>query len=204
MLAVATLVVAGDVEEPVVMDDPPPGVAEDQPWSSGPYVLPLERPTFEWSVWGRVGIGVAFEPSTQPASTFESALSGELTLAIGHHGDVRIGAWGEVRTSTPPVAGIDFVVEGLPPRPLLSPIDGTGSLVVRIGANGRVLTSAVGFGYVGSFSGFDSSTNHVIGARALISMNAAIDDPGDWSATVALEVEPIGALEAIIDRVTHR
>jgi hypothetical protein len=33
-------------------------------------------------------------------------------------------------------------------------------------------------------------------------VNRAIDEPHDWSATVGLEVEPIGAIHAIYDLVT--
>jgi hypothetical protein len=36
----------------------------------------------------------------------------------------------------------------------------------------------------------------------VVSVNRAIDEPHDWSATVGLEVEPIGVAHAIYDLVT--
>jgi hypothetical protein len=44
----------------------------------------------------------------------------------------------------------------------------------------------------------------MVGARVVVSMNRAIDAPHDWSATVGLEVDPIGALHALVDLVTGR
>jgi len=35
-------------------------------------------------------------------------------------------------------------------------------------------------------------------------VNRSLDDPRDWSVTVGLEVEPIGAVHAVFDVVTDR
>ena len=177
-----------------------------------------ERPAVEWSVWGRLGVGVASQrpdviarrvtvPMAGSASTWEAAAGADLTFRVARDGDLRVGAWGEVRTSSGPVAGGELVLEGLPPHPYGSRIDGAGSLVLRAGANARLVTGALGFGYVGSWPSPDPWirwARHVVGARVVVSVNRAIDEPHDWSATVGLEVEPIGAVHALLDLATGR
>lgn len=222
-------------EESTPYDDPatpaePTQIVIDQPMLMGIPVdntfsvemgvmiaVPEPRPAVEWSVWGRVGTGVATQQpdvierrvttsvvESVAASTWEAALGADLTFRVARHGDLRVGVWGEVRTSSDPVAGGELVLEGLPPHPYSSRIGGTGSLVLRAGANDRVVTGALGFGYVGSFPRFDPWVRwarHMVGARVIASFNRAIDDPHDWSATLGLEVEPIGAVHALLDRI---
>jgi hypothetical protein len=177
-----------------------------------------DRPKVEWSVWGRLGAGITTQhpdvaarritpPMVDSTSITEAALGVDLTYGVARHGDLRVGAWGEVRTSSDPVAGAELVLEGLSPHPYDSRIGGTGSLVLRAGGNSRVITGALGFGYVGSFPRFDPWVRwarHVVGARVVLSVNRAIDQPRDWSTTVGLEVEPVGALHALFDLVTGR
>lgn len=181
-------------------------------------VMPAKRPAIEWSVWGRVGVGVASQqpdavarrvtaPDAGLASTWEAALAADVTFGVARDGDLRLGAWGELRTSSGPVAGAELVLEGLPPAPYDSRIGGTGSLVLRAGSNAHVITAALGFGYVGSFPRSDPWVRwarHVVGARVLVSVDRAVDQPHDWSATLGLEVEPIGAVHALLDLVTGR
>ncbi|NVB79590.1 MAG: carboxypeptidase regulatory-like domain-containing protein [Kofleriaceae bacterium] len=184
----------------------------------GEIVVTEKRPAVEWSVWGRLGVGVASQqpdvvarsvtmPEAGSASTWDAALAADLTFGVARDGDLRLGVWGEVRTSSGPVAGAELVLEGLPPHPYTSRIGGTGSLVVRAGANAHVVTGALGFGYVGSFPRHDPWVRwarHVVGARLVVSVNRSIDQPHDWSATAGLEVEPIGAVHALLDLVTGR
>jgi hypothetical protein len=191
----------------------------DRTWTEevGVIIETEERPAVEWSVWGRVGVGVASQrpdviarrvtvPAVEPESTSEAAAGADLTFRLARDGDLRLGAWGEVRTSSDPVAGAELVLEGLPPHPYDSRIGGTGSLVLRAGANAHVVTGAVGFGYVGSFPRIDPWirwARHVVGARVVVSVTRALDAPDDWSATVGLEVDPIGAVHALVDLVTR-
>lgn len=174
------------------------------------------RPAIEWSVWGRLGIGVSSQRSdvvarrvTMPAassvSTWEVAAAADVTLRVALHGDLRAGVWGEVRTSSGPVAGAELVLEGLAPHPYDSRIGGAGSLVLRAGANAHVVTGALGFGYVGSWPRSNPSprwARHVVGARMVLSVNRATDESHDWSATIGLEVEPIGAVQTARRLVT--
>ncbi|HEY6038511.1 MAG TPA: hypothetical protein VIV58_29715 [Kofleriaceae bacterium] len=168
-----------------------------------------ERPTVEWSTWARLGYGMAARspsllartihpPLGEVDSTWEAALGGEVTLGLANHGNFRIGAWSELRTTSGPVVGGELVLEGLPPRPYDSAINGTGTIVLRAGANEHVATWALGFGYVGSFPRFDpwvSWARHVVGARIVASTTYSLDNPHDWSTTIGIELEPIGVLE---------
>jgi len=210
-------------EEPIIIDQPfhfqgipVPGRTFDE--EIGVIITNEERPAVEWSVWGRLGVGVASRrpgvlarritpPTVGSESTSEAAAAAELTFGVARHGDLRLGAWGEVRTSSDAVAGAELVLEGLPPHPYDSRIGGTGSIVLRAGGNARVITGALGFGYVGSFPRHDPWirwARHVIGARVVVSVNRVIDEPHDWSATVELEIEPISAAHALLDLMTRR
>jgi hypothetical protein len=189
---------------PIATEAPPP-----------PAVKP-KRPMVEWSAWGRLGLGVASRRSdlvarsviVPPAAdastpTWEAAVAADLTLPVVRDGNLRLGAWGEARTTSGPVAGGEVVLEDLPPHWK----DSAGSLVLRLGANTRVVTAALGVGFVGAQPSSDPWirwARHVVGARVVLSVNRAIDEPHDWSATVGLEVEPIGAIRAVVDAVTGR
>ena len=207
---------AARASEPVEIDDITMGIPVEE---VGVIIATEETPpSVEWSVWTRLGVGVASPhsdviarrltpPAVGPESTWEAAAAADLTFRVARDGDLRLGAWGELRTSSDPVAGAELVLEGLPPHPYDSRIGATGSLVVRAGGNAHVVTGALGFGYVGSFPRYDPWirwARHVVGARLVVSVNRAIDQPHDWSATVGLEVEPIGALHALFDFVTGR
>ena len=137
----------------------------------------------------------------------QAALAADVTLGIARGGDVRLGAWGEVRTSSEPVVGGELVFEGLTPHSYTSRIGRAGSLVLRAGGNARVITGALGVGYVGAFPRFDPWirwARHVVGARAVLTFDRSLDDPRDWSATIGLEIEPIGALHGLYDTVVGR
>jgi hypothetical protein len=189
-------------------------------WEMGEIEVYEQRPKVEWSLWARLGVGLAtpqsqnIEPDiaarrvttpTEPkelVNTWEAALAADMTFPMSLRGDLRIGPWVELRTSSRPVAGGELVLEGLPPRPYSSHIGGSASVVLRAGANDRIITAAFGLGYTGSFSNprpWVDWARHVVGARAVFSLNRAIGDPRNWSMTLGLEVEPIGALHALLD-----
>src|SRR5258706_16361141 len=126
-----------------------------------------ERAKVEWSVWGRLGPGVVSPrslvvepdvaarrvtapPPAESVSTWEAAVAADVTFPMSGHGDLRIGPWLEVRTSSGPVAGGELLLEGLPPHPYSSRIGGTGTGLLRAGANDRILTGPLGFGSLGS------------------------------------------------------
>jgi len=210
--------------EIIVMDSEPEMGLPVEPTFSAELVMiavPEERPAVEWSVWGRLGAGIASQrpevaarsvtvpaPMAESTSTWDAAASADLTFRLALDGDLRAGPWGELRTTSDPVAGGELVLEDLPPHGHASRIGGTGSLVLRAGANLHVVTGELGFGYVGSWPrGVDPWVRwarHVVGARVIVSVNRDLDEPHDWSATVGLEVEPIGAVEAVLDLLKGR
>jgi hypothetical protein len=169
----------------------------------------------EWSTWVRVssGIGshapnVAARAITQPpaetSGVSEAALSADVSLSVAMDGRLRLGGWGEVRTSSGAVVGGELLVDGLPPHPYGSDFGGAGGVVFRAGGNAHVFTTAIGFGYVGSWSRSDPwipSVSHVAGVRVILSMNRSLDDPRDFSMMVGAELEPLGALEYIVRRI---
>lgn len=206
---------------PLVTDETPPFeilMSREVGMEMGIVVMERrERPAVKWSIWARLGTGVATEHPTvlarrltppEPASapTWEAAVAVELTVRIAGDDDLRLGAWGELRTSSGPVAGAELVLEGLPPHPLASRIGGAGSVVLRAGGNAHVVTGALGFGYVGSEQRrpWIPWLGHDVGARVVASVNRSLDDPRDWSATIGFEVEPIGAVRAVVDLATER
>jgi hypothetical protein len=173
------------------------------------------RPAIEWSVWGRLGLGLASPepeastrretmprpaPEIAPASTWEAAVDADVSFRVSRDGHLRIGAWGELRTTSDPVGGTELVLEGLAPHPRDYRLHGAGSLVVRAGAGSHVVTGALGFGYVGSWSRthpWFPSVRHMVGARVVLSVQRAIEDPHAWSTTIGLEVEPSGVVRAL-------
>lgn len=182
------------------------------------FVEPRPRPAVEWSIWGRLGRGVRTQPPTvlarsltppqaESSAMWEAAVAAEVTVGVAHHGNLRLGAWAELRTSSGAVAGSELVVEGLPPHPLSSRIGGAGTIVLRAGGNAHVITTALGVGYVGSWPRDDPWirwAKHLAGARIVASLNRSLDDPREWSALFGLEVEPLGAVHAVLDLATGR
>lgn len=193
------------------------GVPQEPPHEMGIMIIeePRERPALEWSLWGRLGVGITSPhatvlargltpPEQQPSTLFEAALGTDLTLGVAAHGKYRLGAWGEIRTTSAAVIGGELVIEGLPPHPYSSAIRGAGSIVLRAGGNSHVFTTALGFGYVGSYRHDDPWIpwlGHVVGGRIVASMNHSLDDPREWSVTFGLEVEPLGLAHAVLDLV---
>jgi len=181
-----------------------------------------ERPGLEWSTWFRLGYGVAGNPTAdamplaaadavgapapppqEPAghTLWDVALGADASFGLDRAGNLRLGAWGELRTSSTPVVGGELLV-GAAPRDLdLFWYRGEGLLAVRAGGNRDVMTAAVSYGYRapwrlwGNWSG---PTRYMIGVRLVAAATRAVDDPNDWSATFGVEVEPIGAIRYLL------
>ena len=196
-----------DVDDWTMGDIDDDHIDDDDQWTMGVMVEPepTKRATFEWSTWGRLGYGVAVQPpalaarATTPlmpeASTLgEGALGVDASVGLAHRGAVRLGAWAEWRTVSEPVLGGELIVGGL-----RSP-HGSGSLgiVLRAGGNARVTTGALGFGYAATDSWL--GLGHATGVRFVTSMTRSRDDAQDWSVTVGVEFDPIGALGYLVSR----
>jgi hypothetical protein len=193
------------IPSPIIMAEP-----------SRPEQSRREHTTLEWSTWARVGIGIASrppdiavrgiaQPMPESSGVGDAGLGADLSASVAQGGEVRLGAWAEVRTSSGgAMLGGELIVEDLPPHPYAAPFDGSGSLVLRAGANKHVVTTAIGFGYVGSWSRSDPRAGfatHIVGVRVVALVNRSLDDSRDWSATLGVEVDPIGAVQYAVHRV---
>jgi hypothetical protein len=205
------------IDQDIIMGIPAPGTDDIEVFQGDMIVESTPpHPPIQWSTWIRGGYGIAMQPPSvaaraimQPAAesavTLEGALGADVSVSVASHGDLRLGAWAEARTTSEPVLGGELILEGLPPHPYSSDIGGSGGFVLRAGGNAQVITGAIGFGYVGSMPRTDpwiSWARHEIGVRVVASMTRSVDDPRDWSATVGLELDPIGALAYIYKSVT--
>jgi hypothetical protein len=196
-------------DPPVHDQDYEMGEPPDHEWLMGDIAepVPATRPTVEWSTWARAGFGIATQPATfTPRTTTmppllpessrlgEGALGLDVSLAVAHRGAIRLGAFTEWRTISEPVLGGELLLGGIGSR------HGRGSmgLVLRGGGNHEVITGALGFGYTASdpWLGY----HHATGLRMITSINRSREDARDWSATVGVELDPIGAIGYVVHR----
>jgi hypothetical protein len=189
---------------------------QSRPEQSRPEQSRRAHTTLEWSTWARASIGIASrppdiavrgiaQPMPESSGVGDAGLGADLSASVAQGGEVRLGAWAEVRTSSGgPMLGGELIVEDLPPHPYAAPFDGSGGLVLRAGANKHVVTTAIGFGYVGSWSRSDPRggfATHIVGVRVVALVNRSLDDSRDWSATLGVEVDPIGAVQYAVHLV---
>lgn len=207
-LALSLLILA--VVAPIAVAHPPPPPNDDEPAARRPH-----RPLVEWQTWIRVGYGSAPAATTArprvigpgPAVEeardhgWEAATGADLTLPIGHDGDVRIGPWFELRTSSTAVVGGELVIAALPRKLDMFLYDGEGVVIARAGGNRELMTGSLAYGYRAPWDLFRparGSARYMIGVRLVATATRAIDDPQRWSATVGVETEPIGALRYLL------
>jgi hypothetical protein len=78
---------------------------------------------------------------------------------------------------------------------------GEGVFIVRGGGNHEVVTASVAYGYRcpwdlwGPWTG---TTRYMIGVRFVATATRSIEDPDDFTATIGLETEPVGALRYLL------
>jgi hypothetical protein len=173
-----------------------------------------ERPTFEWSTWLRVAYGAAPAPTearprvTSPTGEpdardqgWETAGGADVTIGVGRGGDLRIGPWAELRTSSDAVVGGEVMLAGSPKELDMFWYKGEGVLIARVGGNRDIYTGAVSYGYRAPWKlwgPWNGRTRYMIGVRMVASYTRAVDDPKLWSATLGLETEPVGALRYLL------
>lgn len=181
---------------------PPPPPDEEEP----------ARPALEWSTWVRLGVGmrpaksaVAVRTTTPPpprgqASTWDAALGIDLTAPISSSENVRIGPWLEVRGLSV-VGGGELVIQRVPRTIDLFFYEGQGVLVMRAGGNHERATGQLAYGYLAPWNLFRpdrGAARYMIGVRFVATYTRALDDARDWSATMGLEFEPVGALRYLL------
>ena len=180
---------------------PPPEPENETDWRE-------LRPLFDFSTWVRGGWGVEATPTTiAPRSTvyvgptrdqhttWGWGLGYDVTLPAG---PLRIGPYFEVADGEPTV-GAEVVVEKVPRDFDMFFYNGQGVLIARAGAGPRDRTAAIAWGYRcpwklwGPYSG---TARYEIGARLVLA--ATYRDANEWSTTLGLEVEPVGAIRYLL------
>jgi hypothetical protein len=183
---------------------PPPPDPEE-------YEAPSEKPTLvEWSTWIRLGVAVATgeAPSTTVARTttppaheadrrFAGALGAGVSLPLGSK--ARIGAWVEVRGWEVPIVGGELLL--IPGDLDMFFYKGKSAISLRAGGNPDIATGQLGFYYRAPWDLFGSrprSSRYMIGVGVVATATQSRLDSHDWSATVGLEFEPVGALRYLL------
>jgi hypothetical protein len=182
----------------IIATDPPPVPIE---WRHDPALL-------EWSTWIGFGAGVA---SSAPEFLTRGAIEVadlhtawifsagiEATLPITH--SVRVGPWVGLR-DLEPMAGAELAITRRPANLDLFWYDGEGVWTLRAGGGLDHMTTALAWGYrcPWKLAGpYTRGSRYEIGARVVLAATRAYNDPRDWSATLGLEVEPVGALRYLL------
>lgn len=190
----------------------------------------LARPPIEWSTWVRGSLGIERAvPATAVRGTSGAAAEterhGELgvgieaSLSLSPRGNVRLGAWSELRglSSESVFAGGELVLTRVPRRVDMFFYEGHGILAVRAGRSTMAATASIAYGYLAPFrlegvckerffgieTGYcgerpESSTRYMAGLRLVATVTRALDDPRAWSATLGVEFEPVAALRMLL------
>ena len=182
---------------------PPPLLAEDPPidWRHDPATL-------EWSTWLGFGVGVASSPpaiaargSTVSADVHTDWMFSagvEATVPLSHR--VRLGPWLGLHDLEPMIGG-EVQVTASPANLGMFFYPGEGVWTVRAGVGADHMTAVIGWGYRCPWrlwGPYDRATRYEIGLRITLAATRAYFDPKDWSATIGLEVEPVGALRYLL------
>jgi hypothetical protein len=204
----ATLVALTIADLGVSLARPPP------PPPPPPYEIATdgESTLVEWSTWLRGGFVVAessaptdavarrIEPaqSVSTAGKFDGAIGGGFTLPVGSR--LRVGPWAEFRSWGLPLVGGELNLVG--PRKLdLFFYEGQGITSLRVGGNPHLITAQIGFGYQARWNLFGEKprgSSYMIGVRAVATATQSRYDKHDWSASVGLEFEPVGATRYLL------
>ncbi|MBK9035462.1 MAG: hypothetical protein IPL61_30095 [Myxococcales bacterium] len=188
---------------------PPPPPDDDPPRPARP-----DRPVAEWSTWIRVAYGTTTtttsptqralgtpSPAAGPEGGWEAGVGADLTLPIGRGGDLRLGPWIEARTDGAIAIGGELMVAAVPAKLNLFFYDGEGVLIARAGTDGTRVTGAIAYGYRAPWGLRHPSrgdSRYMIGVRVVATATRAADDPHDWTASLGLETEPVGALRYLL------
>jgi hypothetical protein len=190
----------------------------------------LFRPPVEWSTWIRFGYGIEQVRSDRVArgrlstldrqGTWDGGIGAEATLPLSVHGNLRIGAWAELRTGEDHAfAGGELVLTRVPRRFEMFLYEGDGILAIRAGRSATSATAAIAYGYLAPWKlegpckvrFYDvatgvcaprppRATRYMAGVRLVVTATRSIADPRDWSATLGIETEPLGALRMFLAR----
>lgn len=191
-----------------------------------PQLFPSQRPTLEVSPWISLG-GGALVATDATTAVFDLRVGGDFTGAIGRRGNLRLGPFVEVATSTfasvQTVAGAELFVAAFP-RPLrMFLYSGEGVLSLRVGAgwawrassltardNTPVASVTVAYGYRAPFSlrepGSDwtpkpedpARARYMTGVRLWVNATVDLHDAPAWQLTGGIEFEPVGSFRYLL------
>ncbi len=197
----------------VAVAHPPPPPDDDDRFAPPPppqLVAPSEKPTLiEWTTWVRFGVAIAHgeaptttiarttEPMREADRRFAGALGLGVTLPLGHR--ARIGAWAELRGWDLPVAGGELQI--IPGDLDLFFYKGKGVVSLRGGGNPDLWTGQLGLHYRAPWDLFGErprGSRYMIGVGVVATATQSRLDPHDWSATIGVELEPLGALRYLL------
>lgn len=202
LIAVTRLAAAHPALPPpyLIAHDPPPD-PEITEWSEHPALL-------EWSTWLGFGVGIAssrpetLARGTTPAADRHSewvfSAGAEVTLPLTH--TARLGAWAGLH-DLEPMVGAEVQLTGRPRDLDLFFYNGEGVWTLRAGGGRDHMTAALAWGYRCPWKlwgPYSKRTRYEIGPRITLMATRAYVDPKDWTATLGLEVEPVGALRYLL------
>ena len=127
--------------------------------------------------------------------------SADASLIFTADGDLRLGPWVELRTSSDAMIGGELQITGLPRKLDMFWYEGRGVLALRAGGNRDLATAAIAYGYQAPWDLMrprHGATRYMIGVRVVPTATQAVDDPRIWSATLGVETEPVGALRYLL------
>lgn len=184
-----------------------PALAHPPPEREEP---PPEMPTLvEWTTWLRGGIVVARSETPAPSAAratsptperdrdVAGAIGAGFTMPIGSY--VRLGPWVEFRSWGLPVVGGELTV--LPGSLDMFWYKGKSAITLRSGANPDVRTAQLGVAYRAPWDLFGEKargSRYVIGVGLVATATQNRNDPHDWSMTVGVELEPVGAIRYLL------
>ncbi|MBA3465551.1 MAG: hypothetical protein H0T46_36800 [Deltaproteobacteria bacterium] len=163
----------------------------------------------EWSTWLRLGYGAAYERSDTAARTTtppagEDRRHGRWDFGVGAEASLvltrysRVGAWAELR-GREGFGGGELIITGAPRSIDMFLYKGEGVLALRGGIGpDQQQTAAIAYGYRCPWKLFGDaprSTRYQIGARFAVTFTRS---PTEWSSTLGIEVEPVGALRYLL------
>lgn len=186
-----------------------PTLVRAEPPTQAPAV---DRPTLvEWTTWLRGSVALiqgAVEAPTAARSvaavatrerdrTVAGAIGAGFTLPLGNR--ARVGVFAELHGWEAPVLGGELTF--IPGDLDLFFYKGKSAVTLRAGASPTVLTAQFGLAYRAPWDLFTSrprSNRYMIGVGVYVNATQSRIDPHDWSSTLGIEFEPLGAIRYLL------
>ncbi len=186
-------------------------VAARPPPNELAYVPEPKVTLIEWTTWLRGSFVVArgepkapvdatartVTPPVNDSDSFAGAAGVGFTLPVGRR--ARIGAWVELRGWDTPLVGGELTL--LPGNLDLFQYKGNSAVTLRAGGNPTQLTASLALSYRAPWDLFGDQprrSRYMIGTGLVTTVTQSRFDPHDWSATVGIDFEPLGAIRYLL------